>query len=645
MNRFFLFLSLLFSQDLMAQPMSWITECTDKTFCLNQNSCAQGQVYMVEKAVTNCGSPSINYSYKIDLNNDNTIDIQSSNDTVSGAFAKGTHKVIWRATDNCGSLIQCTYLFQVKDCQPPSLLCINGLTQGLDAPDCQETFAASQFVLSMSDNCTPTNQLLLGIRRSGAGSGFPSESTLTFGSCDKGFNNIEVWIKDGNGLANVCNNYVLIQDGNNDCPCNNDADLYFNGCARTDAHKRLSNFKLKTKFETLPGASSPLSLNFSDNIVDSCYTLHLDHIPFANDYQAVIRGERLAGAVVGVTTYDLVLTSKHILGLEPFTSVYQMVAADVNKSSSVTTFDILETRKLILGIYDTFPLVPAWRITRPVANPAQIANFAALVDTYQITLPNLLDDITFQNLDFIGVKYGDVNGSASFTGDPVADERYTAPPLLLRADERWLEAGEEAVVDFYWEEPITLEGWQFALEADPAMLQILSVGGLPADQFMLKGPGLRALWADGMGQFFDRKKTVFSLTIKALQAGKISNALFFAAESLRSEAYSPAANHTTDRHPLFLHIGAGAQASATFFAPRPNPFAEETSFDLLVANPGAAHLEVFDLNGKLLVSEVYDMETGFQTLRLPASSLAGKGVFIYRLAVGEAVSRGRLVKI
>ena len=344
MNRFILFLPLFLVQGLAAQQMSWITACSDQSFCLTQNSCTTGDVFLVEKAVTNCGSQLINYSYKIDLNSDNVVDISSSNDTVSGPLVKGTHRITWRASDNCGNLIQCTYTVLVKDCQPPNLLCVNGLTQGLDLPDCQETFMASQFILSLTDNCTPANQIQLGIRKAGAGTGFPTTDTLSFGACEKGFNSIEVWAKDGNGLANLCSNYVIIQDGNNDCICNDDADVYFNGCARTGANVKISNFKLKTSFVTLPGAATPLTKNYSQTIEDSCYTLHLDNIPFGNSYRATIRAERPIGPLVGVTTYDLVLYSKHILALEPFTSIYQTIAADVNRSSSVTTFDIVETR-------------------------------------------------------------------------------------------------------------------------------------------------------------------------------------------------------------------------------------------------------------------------------------------------------------
>ena len=43
----------------------------------------------------------------------------------------------------------------------------------------------------------------------------------------------------------------------------------------------------------------------------------------------------------GVSTFDLVLISKHILGISPLENPYQWIAADINQSGSVTTFDIV----------------------------------------------------------------------------------------------------------------------------------------------------------------------------------------------------------------------------------------------------------------------------------------------------------------
>ena len=60
--------------------------------------------------------------------------------------------------------------------------------------------------------------------------------------------------------------------------------------------------------------------------------------------------------IEGLTTYDLVCIKKHILGIEPLSNGYDIIAADANRSSSITTFDIVEFRKLILGIYQKLPM-------------------------------------------------------------------------------------------------------------------------------------------------------------------------------------------------------------------------------------------------------------------------------------------------
>ncbi len=51
----------------------------------------------------------------------------------------------------------------------------------------------------------------------------------------------------------------------------------------------------------------------------------------------------------GVTSFDLVLMSKHIIGLEPFDSPWKIIAGDANISNSMTTFDVVEVRGAILS--------------------------------------------------------------------------------------------------------------------------------------------------------------------------------------------------------------------------------------------------------------------------------------------------------
>ncbi len=52
----------------------------------------------------------------------------------------------------------------------------------------------------------------------------------------------------------------------------------------------------------------------------------------------------------GLTVYDLVLISRHILGLDTIADGYDMLAADANNSNTITTFDISLFRKLLLRL-------------------------------------------------------------------------------------------------------------------------------------------------------------------------------------------------------------------------------------------------------------------------------------------------------
>lgn len=150
------------------------------------------------------------------------------------------------------------------------------------------------------------------------------------------------------------------------------------------------------------GANAMVYTNASGN-----YTFA--NVPVGENY--TLAAFRDTNDLNGVSTFDLVLTTKHILGLEPFDSPWKIIAADANKSKSVTTFDIVETRKLILGIYNAYPTNTAWRFfpaSTTFSNPAN--PFSGGLPPESITIQNLQSDYTTGN--FKGVKVGDTNNTA-----------------------------------------------------------------------------------------------------------------------------------------------------------------------------------------------------------------------------------------
>ena len=645
MTRFLLLFCFALAHILPAQTILWTGTCTNRTVCINPGQCATGYALLTESAVTTCQAGSyLSYSYKLDLQNDGTTDMQAAEDTLIGNFPIGTHRISWRANDNCGKVSTCSYMVIVKDCQPPNLICINGLTQQVSLPDCATSFAASQFILSLSDNCTPTNQLQLGIRAEGAGTGFPATSSMTYDKCQQGLHTLEVWARDGTGLNNSCIVYVIIQQLGDDCKCTIDGDIRLKGCVHTRDNKKVSDYRLLGQVQSTGGTPPATNKKISAFTSDSCFdVVAAPNLPLGNPYRIMLTGQRDGSALNGVSTYDLVLISKHILGLEPFPTLYQALAADANRSNSITTFDIVELRKLILGIYDTLPATKPWRFVQAVANPNIYTVLEAAKDTILLTIPNLQDDVTLSGIQFVAIKIGDLNNSVITNfDDPSLEDRDALPVLPLSLPNLVLEAGQAATLPVRFATDAPLTGWQLALAADPARLQIEGVEGLPDDHWTILPDGsLRALWHNGAARNFQRGEIAFSLKVKSLQKTVLAESLVLQAQPLRAEAYGA----TGERQAVQLTFSGDAPVSTPlFFPPQPNPTTGTATFQWVLPEPAQVRLELWDAAARQTYVTTFQGVGGANQWIVPAEGLPQDGTYFFRLTAAEGVYSGRLVK-
>lgn len=125
--------------------------------------------------------------------------------------------------------------------------------------------------------------------------------------------------------------------------------------------------------------------------------------------------ERDTNDVNGITTFDLSIVNKHVLGLDLLDSPWKILAADANGSNSVSTIDIVEGRKVLLGLNNTFPAVGSWRFfpaSTTFVNPGDPFSGGAPAETLQFS--NLQQNVT--DAHFKGVKIGDVNNNAQAGG-------------------------------------------------------------------------------------------------------------------------------------------------------------------------------------------------------------------------------------
>jgi len=444
-------------------------------------------------------------------------------------------------------------------------------------------------------------------------------------------------VRDKNGLINKCSNYVLVQLADPECECNPDGDIKINGCITTVDNQVVTNHKRRLRFYSTAGVQPPVDMPDIDMSSDSCYSYSFGSIPFGGSYQIELAAEKAGPPLNGVTTYDLVLMSRHILGIEALDDAYPMEAADVNNTNSLTTLDIVETRKLILGLYDTFPGVPSWRVVRPLPNPANLGSYTALKDTYLFVFNNIQKDYKNLQGSFVAIKYGDLNHSVSGFAAPPDDRS----ALLLTADDMMLEAGEEAEIPVRLSEDTDLYGWQLELSCNPAFAEIVGAGGIPAEDYNIRAGVLRALWFGADTRSFRKGDVLFTVRVRARRAVPVSAVLGIEQTGIPSEAYRPG---ISERSEIILHFGNSNTDNAVLLGVSPNPFTSSAVFELMMRKEGEANLDLFTSDGKLVYSSVQMLTAGKQRIVLEGNVLPSGRFFFFRLKAAEQVFSGKLTR-
>lgn len=114
-----------------------------------------------------------------------------------------------------------------------------------------------------------------------------------------------------------------------------------------------------------------------------------------------------AKIVNGISASDIVVIQKHILAVLPMTDPLKILAADANNNKSIAASDLVLLRKVVLTILDTMP--KSWRfVPKNYSFPNPQLPFNA---PESITIPKL--EAIRNDLDFWGIKIGDVNNSVS----------------------------------------------------------------------------------------------------------------------------------------------------------------------------------------------------------------------------------------
>lgn len=540
----------------------------------------------------------------------------------------GRHRVVWVVSDSCNYSQEFEQVFTVQDCEAPVLTC-KPVWDAVMTPIGYLTIPDSSFIQSLSDNCTPVDKIKISARKCGEGTGFPTGTdifnspvpSIGFDCCEAGLICVEIWVMDESGNIDSCITTIEIMDVLGNCDCFN---TIFNvrGHVKTAYNTGISD---ATVFIDGTSSFSPPFSYYDLSDANGEYRVDNNVPVYANNVN--IKPERKDNPLNGVTTYDLVLISKHILGVEPLATPYKMIAADANKSGSITSFDMVELRKLILGIYNELPANDSWRfVDKSFVFPNTKNPFQTPFPEY-ITIDTLQHDVF--DRDFTGVKVGDVNDTAAPNAGAIAPERSTSTTFFEVAD-RQLQAGEVFDLRCMAAEP--LEGFQFTLSTKGIkVLKPVDSQNVTTENFNLSMENALAVSINGAQEF--------TLRCKAEKAGRLSEMLSLGDGITRAEAYGKSGLIAPE-----LRFDGNVVPPRQFelFQNRPNPFSSQTDISFYLPEANNVTLSVFDATGRVVYHQETWFEAGVQQIRLDKkrfNSDSGQGYFLLQTGQDSAVRK------
>ena len=304
-------------------------------------------------------------------------------------------------------------------------------------------------------------------------------------------------------------------------------------------------------------------------------------------------------------------------------SPYKMIAADVNNDKKINGQDLVELRKLILGIYTELPQSDSWMILNAEMQ-------LDVLNPWNYDLTRTIQDLSLDMIseDFIGVKIGDVDNDVSVG--------FSAPTTIgkvinLSSPMGFVNAGDEVSIVLSTDQG--LSGYQFTLETGD--MEFLSVSGVSDDKIAShKG-------AITVSENLEEEKygELLTITFKANHSGAVADMVRLTSRITKAEAYIG-----SDLEKVGLTLNGGQSGDFRLGQNEPNPFSSETVINYTLPEASAVTLTLMDITGQVLREVKASGSAGLNEMKIDNVGLSS-GVIYYRLQAGNNVATRHMIVI
>ena len=636
-----------------------LLNCGDITVPTIEN-CENNAVMLTNTAtdVGVCASTRLLWTVQVDLNSDWVIDYTYSSTTAPGSefyippsssgeevkitLPEGVsgsminHRVIWRVSDGCGNNTSCNSSFMVLDQKPPTPYCIN-LSTALMVNGQVELWACD-FDLGAFDNCTAQEDLRFtfsNVAPENDPAYIPSRKcSAKLYTCDDITNpdgtvvSTQVYVWDEKGNSDFCTVFLTLVDNQDSCD-----DIGARPIANIAGQVQTENGEMVE--DVMIDLVSPQPNYPAQRMTDDSGYFMFERNPFDMDYQ--LSGYKNDDVLNGVSTLDLVVIQRHILGSKKLDSPYKLIAADINDDAVITAIDLIELRKLILGVYDEFPKNNSWKMVDESSIIDEANPYSA---SESRLIPYLNNNMMQEN--FVGVKIGDVNGSVQANATSQSIDSRSANAMELSFEDVTYKAGDRVEMTLSGDQVDDLLGLQFTFKASGLELVDVIGAGLDINDSNFAQLNSETITFSWNSDYTNDESELFTFVFDATTPGTLSDNVAITSEVTIAEAYSAASDEII---PVILAGRNNSEQDFTLLQNNPNPFSTVTTIDFVLPQAANATLSVMDVNGRIVWTVNKDFNKGYNSFQLSDQELNTSGVLYYRLDSGDYSATKKMIKI
>jgi len=549
----------------------------------------------------------------------------------------GRHAVRIIATDGCGNTAVDLIIFEIADNKAPTPICINGLTVTL-MPDGEGggmgCVWVSDFIASPSFDCSGEVKFAIYRAEDAAIPGFepnPIDTGLCLDCNDDATTIVRIYAIDPEGQSDYCETTLLVQH-------------FQDGICEGGGVGSLAGTISTETANVVPGVTVTLSGDMSGSTTtDADGRYVFSDLQLGEDYTLTPSFNSYEHHLSGVSTFDLVLISRYILGIADLSSPAQLLAADANADENISVQDIIAIRRFILGLDLAYAHSPAWLFVD------QNFVFPNLNNPWATTFPqvynvnNLAGAIT--NANILAIPVGDVNGSIVANGFQ-GEAQGRSGSLGLSTNEVEMVAGNTYTVEFTASQAAQLAGFQGTLKlAEGAEFVGLEYGAAQAGNFntSFADRGLVTMSYNVSGTELATDELIFSLVINATVDARLSEVVSINSEYTAAEAYTI----NNQIRNLNIDFGGNATEAASFelLQNTPNPVADVTTIGFNLPVAGEVLVSVQDVNGKVVLNRSLEGFAGYNNTVITADELGANGIFTYTITSGDFTATKKMVVV